>query len=322
MGTPEDQAQGTEATVDTDKVTAALRDAAQEDLAAEGTTQPPVPPEADVPAQVAEETSNQEPPATADQQMQDAVDSFTNIDPATLSPELQAIYRNMQSHFTKATQEVAPFRELASEYGVSAEEMRQAVDFVGRIQSDPAYTQQVYSTLGEYLQSIGLRSPQAAPAAAADNEPDPYDDGGFDPAVDSPADTQGREVGTALEQRLAMLENELATQQQTMYMRDLATTIKQQEFAVRESRPDWKDGDIQRVYELAPSYDGDLTKAADAYDAWRTDILQGYLEGKAAAPSNGTPAAASTGTEAPTPPATIRDASMRAEEALTQALGD
>jgi hypothetical protein len=190
--------------IDFDKVTGDLRAAAQQDMAApqEGTTPPqPTPTEVPTPDQVPTE----QPPAQAD------VDSFMNVDPATLPPELQAQYRNMQADYTRKMQEVAPFRDLAQQYGVSAEEMAQAVDFVGRIQSDPAYTQQVYTGLGEYLQQMGYREPQAAPAPM-DNEF--QDDLDLDPYGASPTDapTQSRETGSQLEWRLAQVEQMLAGQ--------------------------------------------------------------------------------------------------------------
>jgi hypothetical protein len=82
------------------------------------------------------------------------------------------------------------------------------------------------------------------------------------------------------------------------------------------------DGDIQRIYELAPSYAGDLHQAAEAYKGWRTEILQGYLQSKSQPVPAGSQQRAVTGTDAPSYPNNLREATLRAEEALNQALGD
>ena len=302
--------------IDFDKVTGDLRDAARQDMAGQEGAAPPQPtPDAPQPDQGVDE----QPPS------QEAVDSFMNIDPATLPPELQAQYRNMQADYTRKMQEVSQYRNLAQQYGVSAEEMAQAVDFVGRIQSDPAYTQQVYTGLGEYLQQMGYREPQAAPAPMDNELDDRYDDE-VDPYGESPTDTPAqprRETGTQLEYRLAQVEQMLANQESQAYVRDLANQIKQDEFAVRETNPDWGDADIQRIYELAPTYDGNLVAASEAYKGWRSDILQSYLASKAQAPLAGSGGGtAAAGTEPQSSAANLREATLRAEEALNRALGD
>lgn len=45
-----------------------------------------------------------------------AEESFSNIDPKTLPPELQAVYKNLQSDYTKKTQSVADVRKKAEQY--------------------------------------------------------------------------------------------------------------------------------------------------------------------------------------------------------------
>lgn len=45
-----------------------------------------------------------------------AEDKFTNIDPETLSPELKAIYKNLQADYTKKTQSNAETRKKAEQY--------------------------------------------------------------------------------------------------------------------------------------------------------------------------------------------------------------
>jgi hypothetical protein len=106
-------------------------------------------------------------------------------------------------------------------------------------------------------------------------------------------------------------------------VRDLANQIKQSEFAVREADPSLGEADIQRIYELAPAYDGNLIAASDAYKGWRNDILQSYIAAKAqpeVASSSGAMAAA--GREDQSSAANLREATLRAEEALNRALGD
>lgn len=51
-------------------------------------------------------------------------DQFSSIDPKTLPPELQAVYKNLQSDYTKKTQEIAGTRKKAEQYDQIAKDSR------------------------------------------------------------------------------------------------------------------------------------------------------------------------------------------------------
>lgn len=51
-------------------------------------------------------------------------EQFSNIDPKTLPPELQAVYKNLQSDYTKKTQSVADTRKKAEQYDQISKDQR------------------------------------------------------------------------------------------------------------------------------------------------------------------------------------------------------
>lgn len=51
-------------------------------------------------------------------------DQFSSIDPKTLPPELQAVYKNLQSDYTKKTQSIADTRKKAEQYDQISKDSR------------------------------------------------------------------------------------------------------------------------------------------------------------------------------------------------------
>lgn len=67
-------------------------------------------------APAAPETSSQNGQAATQAQSAPAEDSFSNIDPTTLSPEMQAVYKNLQKDYTQKTMSIADVRKKAEAY--------------------------------------------------------------------------------------------------------------------------------------------------------------------------------------------------------------
>lgn len=255
----------------------------------------------------------------------DAVESFTTLDPAQLPDELQPVYRNMNRHFTQRLQEVAEWRKIGQELGVDPATARQAIQFAGQLQSDPEYARQVYDALSQAygFQAAASNGATGAPPAQGQDFPSFPED---DEEAPAPA-RQGQQAygdipdDHPLAQRLAQLEQRLSQQDETQWLTSFTQQIKQQELAVRDAHPTWDDGDIGRLYELAPSHDGDLLKAAEAYAAWQDDVLTKYVtrktqDGGASAPPRG-----GQGTIPTERAKTTKEASDRAMESLSQVIG-
>lgn len=64
-------------------------------------------------------------PATTQEQSASAEENFSNIDPKTLSPEMQAVYKNLQADYTKKTQAIAETRKKAEAF----DQVRSRSDF-------------------------------------------------------------------------------------------------------------------------------------------------------------------------------------------------
>jgi len=92
-------------------------------------------------------------------------DSFTDVNPEELPPELQAIYKHMQSGFTKKTQEIAGIRK-------TLEKEKSKAETLDRIMSDPNYRRAFLATMGEIdsAQDAGTRS--AGPSISINPHPD------------------------------------------------------------------------------------------------------------------------------------------------------
>lgn len=69
-------------------------------------------------------TSDQNGQAATQAQSAPAEEQFSTIDPNTLSPELKAVYKNLQSDYTKKTQSVAEMRKKAEAYDTVSKDQR------------------------------------------------------------------------------------------------------------------------------------------------------------------------------------------------------
>lgn len=69
-------------------------------------------------------TSDQNGQAVTQDQSAPAEESFSSIDPKTLPPELQAVYKSMQSDYTKKLQPIAEMRKKAEAYDTVSKDQR------------------------------------------------------------------------------------------------------------------------------------------------------------------------------------------------------
>lgn len=210
-------------------------------------------------------------------------ESFTTLDlnsvPEELRPLVEAKFKEFNADYTRKTQEIAPVRQIMQDTGLSAEEARQALEFVQSL-NDPEALRNLYTNLGEQF----------------GNEDGNGDLQGYGDEVD-PRDQQIQ----GLEERLGRFEQAQAMQQAET---QLHAAISQ----VKSAHPDWSDSDMERVQKLAvvhmqaPNADigRALSAAADEFKGWRDEVLSSYIDGKGNVTTGGTPALTQT-THAQTP---------------------
>lgn len=75
-------------------------------------------------APVSTETPSQNGQAATQAQSAPVEESFSNVDPETLPPELKAVYKNLQSDYTKKTQSIADTRKKAEAYDKISQDQR------------------------------------------------------------------------------------------------------------------------------------------------------------------------------------------------------
>ncbi len=242
-----------------------LGDAVDHDAGRTPEAVPPAQPSNEEPAApVAPEGSTTEEAATS-------TDSFTRLDPSTLPAEVRPYYESMQSDYTRKTQEVAPWRKMAEELGVSSpDEIRQAAELFAYLQ-DPNNLRDFHAQVG---QMIGV---EGQPPAATPPAP------GTDPFAASELDDPAI---AAIKQELAAVREQLnaraqAEEQERLQMA-LLGEMNRQEAVIREEHPDWGDEEWNAVYEMAPFYEGNLMHAAARVDAAANARVQRLLASKAA----------------------------------------
>lgn len=222
--------------------------------------------------------AEQEGAATTEQ-----VDSFTKLDPNALPAELRPYYESMQADYTRKTQEVAPYRQLAQETGLDVAGLRQSAELYGALQ-DPQQLVEFYGELTNALQAQGL-TPAQADAAATQHIANVQSGGQEDLSLDPE------------EQRIQALEAKLATWEQTQQQQRealqreqmqvaLVSEMNRMENVVKETHPDWGQEEIDAVYELSAFYGGNLIDAATRLDEITSNRVAKILNGKGAAAAN------------------------------------
>jgi hypothetical protein len=204
-------------------------------------------------------------------------ESFTTLDlnsvPEELRPIIEEKFNQFNADYTRKTQEIAPIRQIMQDTGLSADDARQALEFVHSL-NDPDALRSLYTNLAEQF----------------GNEGGEAFEGGYGGEVD-PRDQQINDLSTRLERfEQAQQMNEARSQL------DAAVT------SLKSAHSDWTDADIERVQQLAvvhmqqPNADigRAMTAAADQFKSWRDEVLSSYIDGKGNVTTQGTPALGAT----------------------------
>lgn len=192
------------------------------------------------------------------------VESFTGFDPNTLPEDMQAVYRSMQADYTRKTQDLAEMRrnfESFSEQGVDPNEALEAVSLWQRMNTDPEFASSVAQNIQSRLEELGYSNSPVVEDTPIDNNS--YE--GLPP-----------ELARELEQMRQFRESFAQEQQQQQIMAELDAA----EQTIRTTNPNYNDSDIEAIYSLAYSTDGDLMAAQQAYHQIQQNLLSGYLQQK------------------------------------------
>ena len=200
-------------------------------------------------------------------------ESFTGFDPSALPEDMQAVYRSMQGDYTRKTQEIAELRrqyESFSEAGVDPDTALQAVGFLQELNTNPEFAIQVADQI---RQTMGTTDDsQGSYENASDNIVEDY--GNLPPAL-----------AEELAEMRAFRDEMLTMQAQQESLAELEAM----EDTIRTSNPHYSDEDMETIYSLAYSTDGDLFAAQEAYANMQQRLLGNYLQTKQV-PLGATPA--------------------------------
>ena len=191
------------------------------------------------------------------------VESFTKFDPSTLPEDLQSVYKSMQADYTRKTQEVADIRRQMSafsESGVDPSDALEATQFLQRLNQEPAIAAEFAFDIQRRLEQMGFGQ-----QAVQDDAPNDVSYEGLPPAL-------AAELEEMREFRAQMLEQQEHA--------EVMSILEEQEQAIRVANPHYSDEDIETIYSLAYSTDGDLNAAAEQFHAIQQRLLGGYLQAK------------------------------------------
>lgn len=199
-------------------------------------------------------------------------ESFTGFDPSVLPEDMQQVYKSMQADYTRKTQEIAELRrsyESFSDAGVDPDVALQAIGFLQQLDNDPQFALEVAEAI---RQNVG--TPDVAQTSDV-----------FTPDTNNSYEGLPPQLANELEEmrafRYEMLE--MQAQQETM------AELEAMEQTIRTTNPDYSDDDLEAIYSLAYSTDGDLLAAQEMYHHIQQRMLSGYLQSKSV-PHGATPA--------------------------------
>ena len=194
-----------------------------------------------------------------------SAESFTGFDPSTLPEDMQAVYRSMQGDYTRKTQELAEIRktfDALSEQDVNPSDALEAVSLWQRMETDVDFAAQVSHQIQTRLEELGYSdTPTENIIPSVDNNS--YE--GLPP-----------EIMQELNDMRAFREEMQQSQQQQSLMME----IEQAEQTIRTANPQYTDKDLEAVYSLAYSTDGDLMAAQQQYHQIQQNLLSNYLQAK------------------------------------------
>jgi len=234
----------------------------------------PAEPSAAAPSEVETQSNQEEKPGL-----------FHGVDPSSLTPEMRQMFDGMNKSYTQAMQEISSERKRFESFG-DPEQVQQAVEFVQSL-NDPQNLVQLHSELSDYLQSAGyskVDADAAATTAINEQQPDPQEpDYGFD-------DPQVAQLKSEVEQLRSWRESFEAEQEQAR----IESVIERTEMSLRQERG-YSDDDVSRLYQLAYAHGGDLVSAANAYDAWKNELIGSYVNAKGESVSSVAPVSRALG---------------------------
>lgn len=227
-------------------------------------------------------------------------------------------YKSFQRLSTKKAQEVSGL--LRSFEGIDPTEARQAYDFVQKLGTDPQFAMSVHGELTQALTDAGM-SPAAASQAAseaieaktADVTPE-YD-------LDEFADNPFVQQLTALQARVDASEKARKEAEERaqfeQHQEAMIREIERQDQQIRRENPGLEEDDMETIYGLAASTQGDLFAALDQYKALQDRLVTKYVASKTAAPKSASPvSSAAPHSEEPVEITSIKQAHELAKDRL------
>ena len=200
------------------------------------------------------------------------VESFTTFDPTILPEDMQAVYKSMQADYTRKTQEIAEKRreyEAFSEAGVDPNEALEAASLWQRMNNEPDFALSISQEIQNRLEELGYT-----------NEPVVEDT-----PVDSNYEGLPPEVARELQEMRHFRETMIQQQEQQQFLQE----VEAAEQTIRTLNPDYTDNDMDAIYSLAYSTNGDLMLAQEQYHKIQQNLLGSYLQAKTV-PHGATPA--------------------------------
>lgn len=203
--------------------------------------------------------------------------SFTGLDPSVLPEDLQAVYKSMQADYTRKTQEIAEARkqfEAFSNNGIDPNAALEAVGFIQRLDTDPAFQMQVLNHLSSLHEQPKTGQPSVEESVPNSNQGD--------------YSNLPPEIQQELEE-MRQFRTSFAEQQEQFQMEQ---ELELEESQIREAYPHYNDSDIENIYNLAFATEGDLLAAQQMYHSMEQNMLNKYLKSKqvpagATSPSGG-----------------------------------
>lgn len=199
-------------------------------------------------------------------------ESFTGFDPSTLPEDMQQVYRSMQADYTRKTQEIAEARkqfEAFSQNGIDPNEALEAVSLWQRMNSDPDFAMSISQEIQSRLEELGYAN-------------DPVVE---DTPIDSSYEGLPPEVARELQEMRSFREEMMQQQEQQQILME----IEAAEQTIRTTNPNYTDSDMDAIYSLAYSTNGDLMAAQEMYHQIQQNLLGSYLQAKTV-PHGATPA--------------------------------
>lgn len=242
-------------------------------------------------------------------------------DPAARDAVIAA-YQSFNRDYTQKTQSLAAERRRLE--GIDPDAAKQSIEFFERLQSDRDFALGVHKELSQALEAAGLTPQQASQEASRQVESKPpasYEEYGIDP--DNPLAKDLAELREWKVQEEQRRKDEAEDREFEVARNGLIAEIERQALAVRKDNPQFDDQDMDAIFKIAGSTNGDLFAAADYYQSTQDRIVTNYIARKGKAPGGVTPApgGGTSHSEAPTEFRTTDEAHKLASDWLKARMG-